>query len=33
MERAFARLSQKELNGMADNLQRLRGALAEARSK
>ncbi len=33
MERAFVQLSQKELNGMTDSLQRLREALGEARSK
>jgi MarR family 2-MHQ and catechol resistance regulon transcriptional repressor len=33
MERAFAQLSQKELNGMTDSLQRLRGVLDEARAK
>jgi len=33
MERAFARLSQKELNGMTESLRRLRGVLADARSR
>lgn len=32
MERAFAQLSQKELNGMAESLRRLRGVLAAAHS-
>jgi len=30
MERAFAKLSQKELNGMTESLRRLRGVLAAA---
>ena len=33
MERAFARLSQKELNGMAESLRRLREVLAAAHGK
>jgi MarR family 2-MHQ and catechol resistance regulon transcriptional repressor len=32
MERAFARLSQKELNAMTESLRRLRGMLADAHS-
>jgi DNA-binding MarR family transcriptional regulator len=32
MERAFAQLSQKELNGMTESLRRLRGVLADAHS-
>jgi len=32
MERAFAQLSQKELNGMTESLRRLRGVLAAAHS-
>lgn len=32
MERAFAQLSQKELNGMTESLHRLRGMLAAAHS-
>lgn len=33
MERAFARLSHKELNGMTESLRRLRGVLADAHSR
>jgi MarR family 2-MHQ and catechol resistance regulon transcriptional repressor len=33
MERAFAQLSQKELNGMTESLRRLRGVLAAAHSR
>ena len=33
MERAFAQLSQKELNGMTESLRRLRGVLADAHSR
>jgi MarR family 2-MHQ and catechol resistance regulon transcriptional repressor len=32
MERAFAQLSQKELNGLTESLRRLRGVLAAAHS-
>jgi DNA-binding MarR family transcriptional regulator len=33
MERAFAQLSQKELNGMTESLRRLRGVFAAAHSR
>jgi hypothetical protein len=33
MERAFAQLSQKELNGITESLRRLRGVFAAAHSR